>query len=271
LVRLTGGEPLLHTELDQLLTIVHRAGPATSVITNGWHLSEDAERLANVGLNQVIVSLDAPTAARHDLYRKTPGLFDRAVRGLAEFRRLGKTRVNTVAGPHNYRTLSAMYDLLSELEVDQWSIIPIKWPDRRLSYRDQDTVLEDYCSFQQHVAGADGPTLVGYSAQWMGRDADEVRSYLTGGRPFTPNSACGVVRLVRYMDTRERRVYPCNCVPHRVGSAEYGWGLGDAADRESHVMRWLEANGPQTCEGCEPSNAYLGEGRADLDADPYGF
>jgi cytosylglucuronate decarboxylase len=129
LVRLTGGEPFLHDELPEIVAAFADAGLLTSVITNGGLLSDRLGELLGAGISQVIVSLDSPHAKDHDRYRRTPMLFDRAVAGLKELRRLAphvRTRVNTVAGPHNVEHLEEMYDLLGSFGIDDWSIIPLK-------------------------------------------------------------------------------------------------------------------------------------------------
>src|SRR5262249_7387001 len=115
IVRLTGGEPFLHEELPEIVSAFAGPGLLTSVITNGGLLKARLHEVVEAGISQVIVSLDSPDAKSHDRYRRTPGLLDRAVEGLRELRRVAphvRTRVNTVAGPHNVEQLEEMYDLL---------------------------------------------------------------------------------------------------------------------------------------------------------------
>lgn len=79
LVRLTDGEPFLHDELPEIIAVFAGAGLLTSVITNGGLLSDRLRELVDARIAQVIVSLDSPYAESHDRYRKSPGLFTRAV------------------------------------------------------------------------------------------------------------------------------------------------------------------------------------------------
>jgi cyclic pyranopterin phosphate synthase len=59
-VRLTGGEPLLRNDLDQLIGMLARYQELDlALTTNGALLTEQAERLVAAGLDRVTVSLDA--------------------------------------------------------------------------------------------------------------------------------------------------------------------------------------------------------------------
>jgi len=61
-VRLTGGEPLLHPEIENIISGLNRIGiPDISVTTNGVGMSGKVARLKEHGLSSVNVSLDAST------------------------------------------------------------------------------------------------------------------------------------------------------------------------------------------------------------------
>jgi len=77
-VRLTGGEPLLRSDVTALVRLLKATGPHLdlALTTNGALLSKHAKGLADAGLNRVTVSLDAldPTtfAAMADTTKTTP-------------------------------------------------------------------------------------------------------------------------------------------------------------------------------------------------------
>ena len=58
-VRITGGEPLLRPDLDDLISRVSSTGVEVALTTNASLLSGQAPRLADAGLDRVTVSLDA--------------------------------------------------------------------------------------------------------------------------------------------------------------------------------------------------------------------
>ncbi len=88
-INLVGGEPLLHPQLEAIIASIDKSLSTVLLFSNGWHLAERAAALRRAGLDSVYVSLDAADAQSHDSLRGTPGLFDRALAGLKQARRLG--------------------------------------------------------------------------------------------------------------------------------------------------------------------------------------
>jgi MoaA/NifB/PqqE/SkfB family radical SAM enzyme len=77
-----GGEPLLRTDLDEMLRVL-KGHVFTTVFTNGFLLGERAELLRNA--NTVFVSIDAPDS-QHDELRASPGAFEKATAGIEALR-----------------------------------------------------------------------------------------------------------------------------------------------------------------------------------------
>jgi MoaA/NifB/PqqE/SkfB family radical SAM enzyme len=88
-IRFGGGEPTLWAELPDLVGLARRLGfVEIAVQTNGYLLAEDdlAARLVDAGLNKLNLSLRGADAGAHDALTRTPGSFDRVLRGLAAVR-----------------------------------------------------------------------------------------------------------------------------------------------------------------------------------------
>ncbi|MBI5833756.1 MAG: SynChlorMet cassette radical SAM/SPASM protein ScmF [Armatimonadetes bacterium] len=82
-VKLTGGEPLMHPDIGDLLAVVRREDLALTVETNGLRLTEAlADAIAGCRQPFVSVSLDGAEAGYHDKVRGVPGAFDLAVAGV---------------------------------------------------------------------------------------------------------------------------------------------------------------------------------------------
>jgi cytosylglucuronate decarboxylase len=276
-VRFTGGEPLLLADLPEIVAAFSGEALTTSIITNGWHLAERAESLGRAGLGQIIASVDGASRESHDRFRRLDGLFDRIAEGISTLRRVAPhvtVRVNSVLGPHNLVELEDMYRVFSRWGVDQWSIIPLKRADRAwLKHTDQE-LLASIGRLRALTAIEPGPRLLGYSGDWAGRNADEVRVLREDERNMTPRGECGLVDLVRYYVPKDGIVFPCNCVPHRIGGQSFSEPAGKSSftDRGLGAARdWLRVHGPESCMGCEPVNAALGEHAIDLDRDPLGY
>jgi len=82
-VKLTGGEPLLHPEITELLSIVKDSGLGLTIETNGvlcnTHLTG---AIAGVGKPFVSVSLDGASAESHEWMRGVPGSFEQTLTGI---------------------------------------------------------------------------------------------------------------------------------------------------------------------------------------------
>jgi len=98
-IRLTGGEPLIRRDLDQLVAMV-AAVPGIDDIalsTNGLLLEQQAPALAAAGLRRVNVSLDTLHEDRFTAIARRPGL-DRVLAGIdaAIAHGLGPVKINCV-------------------------------------------------------------------------------------------------------------------------------------------------------------------------------
>jgi len=99
-VRITGGEPLLRRDLDELVSGLTGVPGIRSVdmTTNGWHLERKAEALRKAGLRGVTVSLHS---LRSDRFAKISGVdaLPRVLRGIdrALDAGLNPVKINSVA------------------------------------------------------------------------------------------------------------------------------------------------------------------------------
>ena len=84
----TGGEPLLHRELDQLLREAKSQGLITTVTTNGLLYPKHAEKLRGL-IDMLHFSLDSPVREEHDASRGVK-CFDKVMESIAIARQLGE-------------------------------------------------------------------------------------------------------------------------------------------------------------------------------------
>ncbi|GHF55241.1 hypothetical protein GCM10010218_40840 [Streptomyces mashuensis] len=259
-VRFTGGEPLMHQGVVELVRAGAAAGMKMSLITNGMLLPRMAERLAAAGLAQVIVSLDGASAATHDVYRRSPGMFGNGLAGLRAAAALGVLpRVNTVVGPHNYTEVPQLQKVLTEAGVVQWELSALKL-DRSITYPDPAHVRQ-VCD---PVYDADPDTvLVPLGKRFYGDTPEEQERYFTESvTPRASRPLCHVVDDVIYIDGRYGRVYACSCLPHRDGDGpaagaplrENGTVLLDTPVFRAHADFFRE-HGPEVCGGCSTTAA----------------
>lgn len=260
-VRFTGGEPLMHRDVLDLVRMGAEHGMRMSLITNGQLLPRYVHRLAEAGLAQVVVSLDGSSGATHDVYRRSPGMFDAAVEGLALARDLGIIpRVNSVVGPHNYTEMPDLQARLTDLGVQQWELSAIKL-GREVRYQDPAHVV----STCDPIYAADpGRVLVPLGKRFYGDTSDEQAAYFE--ESITPRASlplCLVTDDVIYLDGKYGRTYACSCLPHREDeSGPGGAALRDPSGRvllDSPAFRThadaYKASGPTMCDGCSATAA----------------
>src|SRR5687767_2568554 len=82
-ITFSGGEPLLHPELEALVERIRRAGIIATLITNGYLLTaERIERLNRAGLDYLQISID--NAEPDDVSKKSLKVLDQKLRLLAD-------------------------------------------------------------------------------------------------------------------------------------------------------------------------------------------
>jgi MoaA/NifB/PqqE/SkfB family radical SAM enzyme len=96
IITLSGGEPLLHPDLDAVIQRIRRHGVIATLITNGYLLSRDRiRRLNRAGLDHLQISID--NVVPDDVSKKSLKLLDQKLRWLAEDGEFDVT-VNSVVG-----------------------------------------------------------------------------------------------------------------------------------------------------------------------------
>ena len=89
-VKLTGGEPLLHPEIKEILEYVRTKDLRLTVETNGvLCTSELAQKIAACKSPFVSVSLDGTDAATHEWVRGVTGCFEAALQGIRNLAEVG--------------------------------------------------------------------------------------------------------------------------------------------------------------------------------------
>ena len=80
----TGGEPLLRSDIYELIAYAHKRGIMTHLSTNGMLVGgDDARKLIASGISSISVSLDGSSAEIHERTRKRAGAFSAALSGLS--------------------------------------------------------------------------------------------------------------------------------------------------------------------------------------------
>jgi MoaA/NifB/PqqE/SkfB family radical SAM enzyme len=95
-ITLSGGEPLLHPELDEIIAAIRRRGVLACVITNGYLLTADrVRRLGRAGLDHMQISID--NIMPDEVSKKSLKVLDKKLQILAENAEF-HVNINSVVG-----------------------------------------------------------------------------------------------------------------------------------------------------------------------------
>jgi MoaA/NifB/PqqE/SkfB family radical SAM enzyme len=143
IINIVGGEPLLRRDLPEILKSIDKNLTTVTLFTNGWLLKRKIKELKEAGLDSVYISLDAADAATHDKFRKLPGLFDRALQGIAEAKNLGMScGISTTMTPESYKAgeLDKIIELGKTLGVHEILIFDAQPTGR---YKDRKDLIDN--------------------------------------------------------------------------------------------------------------------------------
>ena len=114
---LTGGDPLMRADIFDIAEYAIGKGLRTVMSPNGTLVTpEVAQRMHDVGIARVSISIDFPSAAEHDEFRGVPGAFDGAVRGIQNCLAAGvEVQINSTITKLNAHYLPDLLKLATDL------------------------------------------------------------------------------------------------------------------------------------------------------------
>ena len=125
-ITLTGGEPLLRKDIEELVALVARQETVALIFTNALALDEKkALSLKEAGLTAAYISLDSPDPEEHDRYRGKKGTFLAVKEGVKSAIRAGlAVCLSTYATNESVRNmkLSQIASLAADWSVNEISV-----------------------------------------------------------------------------------------------------------------------------------------------------
>ncbi len=143
---LTGGEPLLREDIFELARYGDRLGLRMVLATNGTLVKpEIAEEMISAGIRRVSISIDGMDAARHDAFRKVPGAFAGALKGIEILKSAGmEFQINTTVTAGNLDQIQGILDLALRLGAAAHHIFLLVPTGRGKEMADQEISPADY-------------------------------------------------------------------------------------------------------------------------------
>ena len=126
----TGGEPLMRSDLFELLAYSKALGFTITMATNATLVDDAiARRLRRHGVVIAAVSLDGFDAKTHDMVRGSPGSFEAAVKGMQALRRAGiLLHINITAMEYNMEQMERLMMLVDNLDAGillMYQLVPV--------------------------------------------------------------------------------------------------------------------------------------------------
>lgn len=122
---LSGGDPLKRKDLLPLLRYGKKKGLRMGTIPAATPLltREVVVALKETGLDQMALSLDAPSAAAHDQFRQVPGAYAKTMEAIQWAHEVKlPLQINTVIGRHNFGQLDEMIEKIKSFGVVFWEV-----------------------------------------------------------------------------------------------------------------------------------------------------
>ncbi|MGH9492503.1 MAG: radical SAM protein [Terriglobales bacterium] len=123
IICVSGGEPLLHPELDQILARIRKLGSICGLITNGYLLTAECiERLNRAGLQHLQISID--NVMPDEVSKKSLKVLDKKLELLAEYAEF-HVNINSVVGGGIHNPQDALVVAHRALELGLTSTVGI--------------------------------------------------------------------------------------------------------------------------------------------------
>ncbi|MDI7259946.1 MAG: heme b synthase [Thermodesulfobacteriota bacterium] len=143
---LTGGEPLLRTDIFDLARYGTEKGFRMVMATNGTLITEEMVRAMKAsGIQRISVSLDGPDAGTHDAFRRVKGAFEGSLRGIEIAKREGLPfQINTTITQANLHLTQDILRLAIALGAVAHHIFLLVPTGRGKELQDQEISALDY-------------------------------------------------------------------------------------------------------------------------------
>jgi MoaA/NifB/PqqE/SkfB family radical SAM enzyme len=187
-LEIDGGEPLLHQNLEEIVRRAFALKMKVLLVTNGFLLTEKKiHSLADAGVTDFILSIDAATAEQHEANRGLPGLCQR----IREANRLISTLKLTSTASTTLSRLVDFQALPDFLESLNFSSVTFSYPLTALR--------SNYLGYAQS-------NLIDYNTEELLELFEKVKGLKKRFQVVNPTSS--LEEMKRFLSNREQR-YPC--------------------------------------------------------------
>ena len=209
---ITGGEPLLNPEWEDICSYISSKGYLWGMTSNGVIINADmVDRLYKSGMSTISISIDGlqPT---HERLRRVVGCYPKAIdaiRYLVKSKKFLCIQVTTVVNPWNINELDEIFNILRDLQIDSWRLTGTEPIGQAKNYKDLELTPEQYIYLFEYIKRkrADAPFEVTYGCShflplWLD-DAVRDSHFLCGAGILIASVTCEG-DIVACLDINER-------------------------------------------------------------------
>lgn len=186
----SGGEPLLHPRLAELVGEATKRNMRAAVVTNGSPLTErNIQALAAYGLRTMFISIDSAEVAKHEANRGLPGVCEKIAKANPLLKAAG---IKTVASVTISRLVTDFEKLFAFLKTLGFETVTFTYPKRELG--------------SGSLVFSDTSSLIDFSDTELVERFTKLRTLKDKFAILNPTeSLAEMIRFVR----REKQEFPC--------------------------------------------------------------
>lgn len=143
---LTGGDPMMRPDIWEIAAHGRDLGLRMVMSPNGTLITpESAEKMKEVGIMRVSISLDGSSPQVHDAFRRVNGAFEGALRGISYLRDAGiGFQINTTVTKHNLHDLENILQLVQDIGAEAWHVFLLVPTGRAENMKEEEITPEQY-------------------------------------------------------------------------------------------------------------------------------
>lgn len=139
ILEISGGEPLVHDNVSEIIKYAKDANLETRLYTSGFLLSDrKIDELISSGLNKIIFNLQGSTSETHEEITRKKGSYDKVISGIVTSKQKGLwVGVHFVPMKTNIGDMKKVADLCTDLNVSEFATLRFVPQGRGLINRDK--------------------------------------------------------------------------------------------------------------------------------------
>jgi MoaA/NifB/PqqE/SkfB family radical SAM enzyme len=266
----SGGEPLMHTDLFRLASMLHSRGIRSTLLSTGLLLQRHASDIVK-HMDDLIVSLDGPPEI-HDRIRRTPGAFTAmqlGLRELQEFQPEFPVSVRTTVQKQNHSVLRDTVSTARSLNVNRISFLAVDVASNAFNrasplpvLKQNELTMGEYelpaleSEIEAIIEDGDCGKFVAESPEKLRRIVHTFRARLGHVQPLAP--ACNAPWVSAVIES-DGTVRPCFFQPP-IGKLDGNTSLWDVLNSPFAVRfrETLTVESNPICQGCVCSLVFRG-------------